>query len=390
MKILKHKTKSDLFIKTTPLSDGYLETNLLGDYIGHFIPPHFINLDEWEELEDVILSFLGGSNTYLKNRLLVLNRKGTYNILDSTTPDEGWTLKQMLEMGECVESGHFFINSVKRKDGLIITKGDKVSIYGKEYTIREIIYEYAAFRFKVVEVEGVYKIDLIKEVIKPKDFLVTKLRNSTNYNIYSLDKDNYFINPNYKSTYIPYLIGISRYEILEFKILSTEEYFRKGVYVTCSACEGKYMIESIQFEKGEIFVNLSVLGKCNLDGLKLVKVPLFVSEDGFEVFEGEQWYYVVEGGVGVKTTNTLVYRGFSPRLVKQFKNLSNALDYSVENALIRNKERDARILKQENAKKKYSFDGINKAFEEMKKRLTSSNEDTWNTYIDEFFKELNK
>lgn len=83
---------------------------------------------EWE-----IQSFV-----YKKDKeYLKINNDGTYSYINSLFIEGGIPLESMLHEGECVDSGHFEVHSVKRlSDGEVFTVGDKVDASNCNFTIK--------------------------------------------------------------------------------------------------------------------------------------------------------------------------------------------------------------------------------------------------------------
>jgi hypothetical protein len=57
---------------------------------------------------------------------------------------------------------------------------------------------------------------------------------------------------------------------------------------------------------------------------KEVETPLFVTLDGYNVFPGDEWYYLKAQTLGIKKTETTEYRGTSKSRVFRFKNWTSA------------------------------------------------------------------
>lgn len=60
-------------------------------------------------------------------------------------------------------------------------------------------------------------------------------------------------------------------------------------------------------------------------------VPLFTTEDGKDIFEGDYWWYVAEGSSVPKKTNTLNYKGSNKKPVKRFSSEAAAENYILLN-----------------------------------------------------------
>ncbi len=100
---------------------------------GPILQKYFTNYSEfWEEVKDHAYQIISFSSNKWSDRLAILDENGRYATLAGSL---GWSLKELLEVGVSVKSGHIKIHSVKRlSDGEIFTIGDKAKTTGKDHS----------------------------------------------------------------------------------------------------------------------------------------------------------------------------------------------------------------------------------------------------------------
>lgn len=129
------------------------------------------------------------------------------------------------------------------------------------------------------------------------------------------------------SFFIEGFTGNKHTSIHSVKRLSDGEIFTVGdKYNDCDLKNGT--IRTIAIGDNGIYLNCSLL-----KNVQQVKKPLFTTEDGVDIFEGNYWFYVKEGSAKIVKTNVFKYGGLpqNKKPVKRFSTEEAAEEYVLLN-----------------------------------------------------------
>lgn len=316
-KIYRHKPTGELFRQTNTLEIRGME-DMESD--GLTLPIWLVEQsDDWEEVKEepnYLITAFRDLRQGRDNILYKINSEGNYT---SGSGFPGIPLIKMLKVGDCVQSGHFAIYSVKNSKGEEFTIGDSVMCEKEKFTISH---------FNI----GYTDINIMMAVFNETN---TKLNNLNGSNIELISKPK---SPIYTTTdgvdikegshLVLYLVNKELNTLLQnvavINNFSKEDAEVASRYLTFTSEENrdKYIKEN-------------------------TKKPVFVSEDGVELFEEPEYVYsVLTKGLWPMERNYFYNHKYKSPEWKHFVTKEARQEYI------------------DNNKPKYSLADIKKAYEE--------------------------
>jgi hypothetical protein len=195
----------------------------------------------WQEIKEgnyQIMSFTASTSMWAKGTLATLQEDGTYSTNFGTN---GWSLKEMLMVGNSVKNGVIQIHSVKRlSDGEIFTVGDRAKTITSKgsHDIRQFIIRQ---RCTGTDANGDYTYDSIDRIWIDweKDCGGNWLDSTEKVHILGITEDGVEI----KKGDVVYVVGRSLIDIDMISNFVPQDYPTKKAFSTLEAAEN-YIVEN--------------------------------------------------------------------------------------------------------------------------------------------------